>query len=71
MTIRLIQDDVEVLTVNLSKLSVSLCLKFMQVYRETVAVETDESRFAARKPKTRVVDLTIICQQSRCNKRAM
>jgi len=33
-------------------------------YKETEAVETDESGFAGKKkePKTRVVDLTIICQ---------
>jgi len=34
----------------------------MQLYKETEAVVTDESRFAGRKPKTRVADLTIICQ---------
>jgi len=62
MTIRIIEDDVAVLTVNLAKLSVSLCLHFMQVFKETEAVETDESRFARRKPKTRVVELTIACQ---------
>ena len=55
MTILFIQDVVAVLTVNLAKLSVFLCLHFMQVYKQTEAVETDESRFAGRKSKTRVV----------------
>jgi hypothetical protein len=35
MTIRIIQDVVAVLTVNLAKLSVSLRLHFIQVYKET------------------------------------
>jgi len=71
MTIRIIEDDVAVLTVNLAKLSVSLCPHFMQVYKETEAMETDKSRFAGRKPKTRVAELTIICQWSRSTTSAM
>jgi hypothetical protein len=55
MIIWFIYDVVAVLTVNVAMFSVFLRLHFVQVYNETEAVGTDESRFAGRKPKTRVV----------------
>ena len=42
MTIRIIQDGVAVLTVNLAKLSVSLRPHLMQVYKETDENEYQE-----------------------------